>query len=75
MNDILGGLIDAMISDYESYTEHNAESVHASPDLINYILAKSGYGSITMDKDGAYRIAGLQIVANPNMNRGKIEIR
>lgn len=64
-----------MIDDYEFYTQRAAESIHASPSIINYILANTLNDSITVDKDGVYRIAGLRMIADPNINRGKIEIR
>jgi hypothetical protein len=75
MNDILCDLIEVMINDYESYTERDAESIHATPEVMNYIFAKTSSGSITIDKDGVYRIAGIRIVADINMNRGGIEIQ
>lgn len=72
--DDLCNLIELMIQDYESYNERNASCVVASPDIVRYLLAKS-LSCITVDAKGTYAIAGIELVSDPNINRGKIEIR
>lgn len=74
-NDMLGKLIEVMIDDYQSYTGHTPEGIYASPDLMDYILSRIENHYVTLEPDGRYRIAGVLAVRDPNMNRGKIEIR
>lgn len=73
--DDLGSLIEVMIQDYETYNERNASCVVASPDIVKYLLAKIPNHYITIDATGTYYIAGIKLLADPNINRGKIEIQ
>lgn len=75
ISDDLGNLIATMIDDYESYTGLKAFCIAASPDLMQYLLAKTPNHYITLGPTGLLSIAGVPILSDPEMNRGKIEIR
>lgn len=74
ISDDLCNLIEVMIQDYESYNERNASCVVASPEIVRYLLANA-LSCVTLDAKGKYAIAGVELVSDPNINRGKIEIR
>ncbi len=73
ISDDLCRLIEVMIQDYESYNERNASCIVASPEIVRYLLANTLSG-VTLDARGKYAIAGVELVSDPNINRGKIEI-
>ena len=74
ISDDLCRLIEVMIQDYESYNERNASCIVTSPEIARYLLANALSG-VTVDAKGKYAIAGVELVPDPNINRGKIEIR